>query len=92
MSTNNVAVALNVIQTVTNAATNIVATYDTLHEPIISAAQGPQGAPGTTTLNNLTDVDMTNLADGSLLMYDQPSQFWKPKTTLEKQTLECGQY
>ena len=95
MSTDNIAVAVNVIQTVTNTASNTVTEFITFHEPIITGSQGPQGIQGisgATTLSSVTDVNMTGLVDGAILVYDQASQFWKPKTTLDKQTIECGQY
>lgn len=95
MSTDNVAVAVNVIQSVTSTNNNTVTEFVVFHEPVITGSQGPQGIQGesgATTLSSVTDVNMTGLTDGAILIYDQTSQFWKPKTTLEKQTLECGQY
>lgn len=95
MSTDNVAVAVNVIQAVTNTASNTVAELITIHEPIITGSQGPQGIQGisgATTLGSVTDVDMTGLVNGAILVYDETSSFWKPTTTLDKQALECGQY
>lgn len=95
MSTDNIAVAVNVIQAVSSISTNIVTEFITLHEPIITGSQGPQGIQGisgATTLSSVTDVDMTNLVDGAILVYDQANTLWKPNTTLTKQIIECGQY
>lgn len=95
MSTANIAVAVNVVQTVTNAAVNTIAVYNEVHEPVISAAQGPQGVPGVsgaTNISGLVDVDLVALKDGSLLIYNETSNTWKAQTTLDKQALECGQY
>lgn len=95
MSTDNVAVAVNVVQTVTNNTTNTVTDFIVLHEPIITGSQGPQGIQGlsgATTLGTLVDVSIDGLKDGAILVYDETSQFWKPVTALTKQTIECGQY
>jgi len=95
MSSDNIVVSVNVIQTVTNDTANIIA-YDTiLYEPIISSAQGPQGIQGISSANELalmTDVSMDNLTDGSLLVYDGAQEVWIVTKNLSKQTLECGQY
>ena len=95
MSTDNIVVAVNVVQTVTNDTTNIVAYETTFNEPIISAAQGPQGIPGvssSTAISELTDVSLDNLTDGAVLVYDTYNQVWVATTVLTKQAIECGQY
>lgn len=95
MSTNNIVVSTNTIQTITNDATNIVAYSITVNEPIISSAQGPQGIQGvssSTTIAELTDVNLVNLEDGSMLVYNTNDGLWRASTILEKQTLNCGQY
>jgi hypothetical protein len=87
---------------------NVVVTIQEYHVPIISAAQGPQGGPGpagppgppgpvnntagATSVPGLTDVDLTTLSDGALLVYNTASSTWKSTTILEKQSVECGQY
>ena len=95
MSTDNIVVSTNVVQSVTNNTTNIVA-YDTVvHEPIITGSQGPQGPQGlsaTTNMAGLTDVSLDNLTDGSMLIYSTDTQVWTATTQLNKQALECGQY
>lgn len=95
MSTDYVAVATNVIQAVTNTATNIVGYKETIHEPIISGAQGPQGIKGdvgSASLETLSDVNISGLVDGGLLVYSAQLGVWEVTKTLQKQTLECGQY
>jgi hypothetical protein len=81
--------------TVVTSSQNTV-TYSTiLHEPVISAAQGPQGPPGlgaATSIATLTDVSYINVVDGVVLVYDATQQVWVPTKTLAKQTIECGQY
>lgn len=86
MSTDNVAVAVNVIQSVISSGSSTT---------IISAAQGPQGptgAAGASSVNGLSDVDVSSLVNGALLIYNQQLGLWKASKTLEQQTLECGQY
>jgi hypothetical protein len=95
MSTDNVAVAVNVIQAVTSNTTNIVSYKETINEPIISGAQGPQGIKGdvgSASVDTLSDVDVTGLVNGALLIYNNQLGLWKVSKTLEQQTLECGQY
>mgnify|MGYP000438527480 CR=1 FL=1 len=47
-------------------------------------------APSNT--GELTDIDLTNLEDGSVLVYSTNSGKWKSTTVLKKQTVEGGQY
>jgi hypothetical protein len=95
MSTTNIVVAVNTVQTVVNDATNIVAYETTVYEPIISAAQGPQGIPGisaSTSIAELTDTSLDNLTNGSILVYDTYNQVWVATKQLTYQAIECGQY
>ena len=85
----------NVIQTITDYTTNIVSITTKVREPIISSSQGPQGPPGISaavSIGTLQDVDLSSLADGSLLVYATAEQKWKSTRVLEKQAFECGQY
>lgn len=95
MSTDNIVVSTNVIQTVTNTATNTVNFETVLHEPIITGSQGPQGPQGisaATSVGSLTDVRLGVVNDGSLLVYNASTEVWEATTNLDKQALECGQY
>jgi hypothetical protein len=47
---------------------------------------------GANQVNKLDDIDVTNLSDGSVLVYSQSSSKWEATTVLEKQQVECGQY
>jgi hypothetical protein len=53
---------------------------------------GPRGIPGPNLLNTANDVDVTELSDGSVLVYKTDTGKWKSTTLLEKQTLEGGHY
>jgi len=43
-------------------------------------------------INTLDDIDVTNLRDGSVLIYSSSNAKWEASNLLEKQTVECGQY
>lgn len=45
-----------------------------------------------TRFSELEDVDVSNLQDGSVLVYSTDSAKWESTRLLEKQTIECGQY
>lgn len=93
--TDYVAIGNNVIQSITTSSTNVVSISTVVYEPIISAAQGPQGIQGISGSNDLvglTDVSTQGVVDGALLIYNAQSAFWEASTILDKQALECGQY
>lgn len=59
--------------------------------PVVVVA-GLMGPPGTTNLTGLSDVDMSALQDGGILVYQQATQKWTATNTLERQILEGGQF
>lgn len=61
----------------------------------IQGPQGAQGAPGIDTsraIGDLTDVDVTNLQNGSILVYSVGNNMWTSTTTLSAQNMEGGEY
>lgn len=66
----------------------------------INASVGEPTTPQVTRLsggqpnsvNRLTDVDTTQLADGSVLVYNDSSQMWETINTLEKQIVNGGTF
>ena len=62
----------------------------------VAGATGPQGPIGTIEgslpISSLSDVNITGLTDGALLVYNSGQSKWSPTIVLSKQTLECGQY
>lgn len=54
--------------------------------------QGPQGENGATEISALTDVDLTDKKEGSILVYSVNTQKWVATTQLNNQSLESGQY
>lgn len=57
---------------------------------IISTAE--QGPPGVTRINYADDVDITNLENGSVLVYSGSSEKWVATRLLENQSVESGHY
>lgn len=55
-------------------------------------AVGIQGPAGPNSITNLGEIDLTNLADGSVLIYSTMASKWEATNKLEKQELECGQF
>jgi hypothetical protein len=53
---------------------------------------GVQGPSGVTQINAAADVDISNLTNGSLLVYSAQVEKWTATQLLENQTMECGQY
>jgi len=45
-----------------------------------------------TLANMATDVDITDLDDGSLLIYKTNINKWKASTTLDQQDVDAGEY
>jgi hypothetical protein len=71
----------------------IVTTEDAIFEVITVGEQGPAGATGASTnLSSAPDLDLSNLQDGSLLIYSQQQQKWVADTQLTNQNLESGHY
>ena len=53
---------------------------------------GVQGPSGPAQINTANDVDISNLTNGSLLVYSTQVEKWTATQLLENQTMECGQY
>jgi len=92
MSDNTIAVTSTVIEVIATPTSNFITQVIEVHEPIISASQGPQGIAGSQTLSRLTDINLDGLTDGAMLIYQAEFAKWKSTTILDKQVLESGQY
>lgn len=56
-------------------------------------AVGIQGPPGAAaSLGAIPDVDVTDLRDGSVLVYAQETENWKSTTLLNKQAIDAGEF
>lgn len=53
---------------------------------------GVQGPPGPSYINTATDVDVSQLENGSVLVYKSSALKWTATRTLEQQNLEGGHY
>lgn len=53
---------------------------------------GMIGPAGVTTLQGLTNVDITSLTNGGILVYNSTVQKWVATTTLDAQNMEGGYY
>lgn len=53
---------------------------------------GIMGPPGKSLLSAMTDVDMSQLNPGSLLVYNTQTQKWTSTTLLNQQVVDSGQY
>ena len=59
---------------------------------VTAAEQGPPGPAGIQNISDASDVDSSNRADGSLLVYSTQNQKWVATTRLENQNVESGHY
>jgi hypothetical protein len=53
---------------------------------------GIQGPSGPNTITNATDIDSTNLQNGSVLVYKTSTNKWTSTTILDSQNVEAGEY
>jgi hypothetical protein len=68
-------------------------------EPVVVSSQsqtkvviGGMIGPTITTLRGLSDLDLTELAAGSLLVYNAGTEKWTATNKLEQQIFESGQF
>jgi hypothetical protein len=73
---------------VNTASTNQVIVNTAATNQVVSV--GVQGPGGPNTINTAQDVNLTDLRNGSLLVYSTQTQKWVSTTTLESQTMEGG--
>jgi len=48
--------------------------------------------PQAISVSNLADIDLTNLQNGGVLVYDSATQTWTATNKLENQIFEAGQF
>jgi hypothetical protein len=53
---------------------------------------GPAGATGTNIINEATDVDISGLTAGSVLVYQTSINKWVASTDLTQQNLDAGEF
>lgn len=75
--------------TVIVESTSAVATVVTQTNTVIAGGIiGPRGP--SSTISESSDVDVTNLQDGSTLVYDTAAGKWQATKLLEKQVINAG--
>lgn len=77
---------------VDSGTTNTVVTESDSSFVVVTGIMGPAGRDGIRNLSQAQDLDLTELSDGSLLVYNSTSSKWKATEKLEKQILEAGQF
>ena len=82
---------------VSTAETEVVVTsggYQGIQGPQgVQGVQGPVGPQGpTATISTASDVDVSTLTTGSLLIYNQTSSKWVSNVNLEAQYINAGDY
>lgn len=87
---------LSPVTTTTNATKTVVTEKNNTvvvdnKQPTI-VLTGLMGPAGVTTMQGLTNVDVSTLITGSILVYNSTSQKWVATTTLEAQNMEGGYY
>lgn len=87
--TDTVITSDNTTAVVSNSIIQSVVVEDKTTTTIVTGLMGP---PGSGELYNLSDVDLSQLAQGSVLAYDQTTQKWVATNRLEHQVFEAGQY
>jgi hypothetical protein len=68
-------------------------------EPVVVSSQsqtkivvGGMIGPHVTTLRGLSDMDLTDLTGGSLLVYNAGTEKWTATTYLNQQVVDAGQF
>lgn len=88
MTTETVVVESQSTITNTSAETNTV--VQTVETPTIVVG-GIMGPPGpSANISSSGDVDVSNLQDGSTLIWDAANAKWQATTLLEKQVINAG--
>lgn len=71
----------------------VQSTVVTPQQRITTVVTGQLGPPGTSrNIEDLLDVDATNLQDGSLLVYNTTTSKWSSTTLLNQQQVDCGEF
>ena len=75
-----------------NQETGTVVSQTTSIQTVVTGVMGPRGPRGATTFDEMSDIDLTQLSSGSLLVYNTQTQKWTATTLLGQQTFESGQF
>jgi hypothetical protein len=75
-----------------NRTTNATVSPSSTATATAVGVQGPPGPAGIQNIAQASDVDASNLQDGSLLIYKGATQKFTTTTTLESQIIEGGHF
>jgi hypothetical protein len=75
-----------------DSKTQTVVVEDSKTQTVVTGIMGPRGPRGASTFDEMSDVDLTQLSTGSLLVYNTQTQKWTATTLLDQQTVESGQF
>ena len=75
---------------VNTPTTNTVSVNTQSNNAVI--AVGIQGPAGPNSISQASDVDVTNLNHGSILVYKTNTNKWTSTTTLDAQDMEGGEF
>jgi hypothetical protein len=84
-----IATTTNTTKTVVTEKNNTVVIDNKQATIVLTGLMGPAGV---STLQGLSNVDVTNLTNGGVLVYNSTSQKWVATTTLDAQNMEGGYY
>lgn len=66
-----------------------VVTQEPQTRTIVAGLMGP---PGAASFAELRDIDLSQLASGSTLVFNTTTNKWTATNLLEQQIVECGQF
>jgi hypothetical protein len=66
-----------------------VVVEDSRPQTVVTGLLGPRGA---SSFAQLQDIDLAQLGQGSLLVYNNQTQKWTATTLLDQQIVESGQF
>jgi len=89
----NVAVSTEVVESLIVSETETIIHTTSESITVVTGLMGPKGRDGTlTTLSAMSDVDVSSIRDGSLLIYSTNVNKWQAGNTLNNQIMEAGQF
>lgn len=81
-----------IIESIDTEPSVIILSDDTPQVIITENEPGPQGVAGLSNISQADDIDITNLQDGSLIVYSTTSSKWIATKNLDQQAIDSGQY
>jgi hypothetical protein len=70
----------------------VVIETDTSNTVTTGTLLGGGTGSGISSISQAVDLDSTDLANGSMLVYNAINAQWKATKLLQEQTIECGQF